>query len=179
MRAETTFSIPSSLVPSTHIHLIGTPVVTGVPKVQNKCKIKKYSTHPLDRAWCAYGVPMVCLWWVSVSDSKEVCSKVVQSCVVKQVKPGVPKVSALVSANFEVYFTTQLFKYLTTLLFTTQVSVLVSTKRPGGIDAILHSLARQTNQDFELVQIAQQKKNLVLLKSPARQTNQAFELVWF
>ena len=95
------------------------------------------------------------------------CSKVVESCVVKQLKPGVPKVSALVSANFEVYFTTQLFKYLTKLLFTTQVSVLVSTKRPGGIDAILHSLARQTNQDFELVQIAQQTKKLSPLKEPS------------
>jgi hypothetical protein len=42
MRALTTFSIPSSLVPSTHIHLIGTPVVPGVPKVKKKYKITQF-----------------------------------------------------------------------------------------------------------------------------------------
>ena len=34
-----------------------------------------------------------------------------------------------------------------------KVCVLVSTKRPGGIDAILYSLARQTAKDFELVMV--------------------------
>mmetsp|Transcript_74808 Transcript_74808/g.121557 ORF Transcript_74808/g.121557 Transcript_74808/m.121557 type:complete len:881 (+) Transcript_74808:52-2694(+) len=34
-----------------------------------------------------------------------------------------------------------------------KVCVLVSTKRPGGIDTILNSLALQTNQDFELVMV--------------------------
>ena len=32
-----------------------------------------------------------------------------------------------------------------------RVTVLVGTKRPGGLDAILHSLAQQTRKDFELV----------------------------
>ena len=34
-----------------------------------------------------------------------------------------------------------------------KVCVLVSTKRPGGIDAILYSLAKQSSKDFELVMV--------------------------
>ena len=68
MRAVSTFSIPSSLAPSTHIHLIGTSVVPGVPKV--KIGVRQNNTTHMHLI--GPGVPEYLYW-----------CRIVKRCVVK------------------------------------------------------------------------------------------------
>jgi len=50
-----------------------------------------------------------------------------------------------------------------------RVSVLVATKRPGGMDAVLHSLSKQTSKNFELVIVDELWQREHLIRSRANE----------